>query len=277
MSHVVVGIKEVEAATPALTWAAHYAQAHAAELVLIHVVDDAALLAGEPALMDDAHAYAQRALAEGEQIARAAGASNVSTTVVTGGAVDELIDAAAGADLLVVTADNAGTARRRGVHALRIAASHSAPVAVIPDIDLKDRRGVVVGVDGSEQAARALEYAAQYAAASGAELHAVFAWELPFVSGFEYSYPAEYVREQEQTAQAVLANLVAPIRAAHPSLTVHELVAQGDPVDAILETAQNAALVVIGTHGRSAMSRLLLGSVSHGVLAHLPAPTIVVR
>jgi nucleotide-binding universal stress UspA family protein len=41
--------------------------------------------------------------------------------------------------------------------------------------------------------------------------------------------------------------------------------------------AANASLVVVGSHGRGAVARFLLGSVSHGVLARLAAPTVIAR
>ncbi|HEY6800959.1 MAG TPA: universal stress protein, partial [Agromyces sp.] len=62
-----------------------------------------------------------------------------------------------------------------------------------------------------------------------------------------------------------------------PSLEITRVVVAGDPVIALAEEAMSARLLVVGSHGRGALARFLLGSVSHGVLAHLEGPTVVVR
>lgn len=54
-------------------------------------------------------------------------------------------------------------------------------------------------------------------------------------------------------------------------------VLKGDPVDHIADAAKDAQLVVIGSHGRGGVERLLLGSVSHAVLHHVSCPVLVIR
>jgi nucleotide-binding universal stress UspA family protein len=53
----------------------------------------------------------------------------------------------------------------------------------------------------------------------------------------------------------------------------------GDPVESITEAARNwpADLVVIGSHGRGGVDRVLLGSVAEGVARHSPCPVLIVR
>jgi nucleotide-binding universal stress UspA family protein len=55
-------------------------------------------------------------------------------------------------------------------------------------------------------------------------------------------------------------------------------IVEGSPVDAILDRArqERADLIVMGTHGRTGLSRLLVGSVAEGVLRHAPCPVVVV-
>jgi nucleotide-binding universal stress UspA family protein len=53
----------------------------------------------------------------------------------------------------------------------------------------------------------------------------------------------------------------------------------GDPVDSIVGAARGwpADLVVVGSHGRDGLGRVLLGSVAEGVVRHAPCPVLVVR
>ena len=62
-------------------------------------------------------------------------------------------------------------------------------------------------------------------------------------------------------------------------LSVKTLVPQGDPRDCLLEVAkkEKADLIVVGSHGRSGVSRLLLGSVASHVVAHAPGSVMVVK
>jgi nucleotide-binding universal stress UspA family protein len=54
-------------------------------------------------------------------------------------------------------------------------------------------------------------------------------------------------------------------------------VLKGDPADQIAEAANDAQLLVIGSHGRRGVERFLLGSVSHAVLHHVSCPVLVIR
>jgi nucleotide-binding universal stress UspA family protein len=68
-----------------------------------------------------------------------------------------------------------------------------------------------------------------------------------------------------------------PIVAERPGLQVTKVVIAGDPVEVLGDAADDADLLVVGSHGRGALARFLLGSVSHGILTQLDAPTVVVR
>jgi nucleotide-binding universal stress UspA family protein len=55
------------------------------------------------------------------------------------------------------------------------------------------------------------------------------------------------------------------------------LEAHKDPVEALLEASTEAKMLVVGSRGRGGFRRLLLGSTAHGVLTHLPCPTVITR
>ena len=68
-------------------------------------------------------------------------------------------------------------------------------------------------------------------------------------------------------------------RHAKSSAPIEEIVAHGEPVAEIVKKASelDADLIVIGTHGRTGLSRLVLGSVTEGVLRNAPCPVLCVR
>jgi len=65
----------------------------------------------------------------------------------------------------------------------------------------------------------------------------------------------------------------------YPSLAVHHLLSEGDPVTEIIATAKDnqSDMIVIGTHGRSGLSRLLLGSVAEQVVRKAPCAVVTIK
>ena len=283
MSEIIVGVSTAEqAGLHAVRWAARRASTRRARLHIVHVIDAAVEAKRDAQLMAAAKAEAQ-----GVIDAAVAAANEVDPTleVVTsfehGPATEVFDELSRNADLLVVGSDWHGGRRpsRRGVHSLRIAAGSRVPVAVIPDIDVAGRRGVVVGVDGSESSSGTLEFAASEAERLGEPLIAVHAWDIGVIVGAEYGYGVSMVDDGDLTtaARELLDTALKPLVAAHPNLEIDRRVVIGDPVVALSDAADEASLLVVGSHGRGALARFLLGSVSHGMLAHLEGPTVVVR
>jgi nucleotide-binding universal stress UspA family protein len=69
------------------------------------------------------------------------------------------------------------------------------------------------------------------------------------------------------------------LRPADPKVVAEHLLLEGDPVSAILGVAQDAHvdLIVMGTHGRTGLRRLLMGSVAEQVVRRAPCPVLTVR
>jgi nucleotide-binding universal stress UspA family protein len=69
------------------------------------------------------------------------------------------------------------------------------------------------------------------------------------------------------------------VRPADSRVGVRHRLAEGDPAEEILKVAEEeqADLIVMGTHGRGGLSRLLMGSVAEGVLRQAPCPVLTVR
>jgi nucleotide-binding universal stress UspA family protein len=130
----------------------------------------------------------------------------------------------------------------------------------------------VVGVDGSPHSAAALRWALAEAAVHAGEATAVLAWQPPFLT-----IPgAIAIEELEQTYKDYLVKTVDEI-APSPPVPLVSLVAQGDPIESLIEAAKGADILVLGTRGRSRFAGLMLGSVSQACAAASPCPVVLVR
>lgn len=132
---------------------------------------------------------------------------------------------------------------------------------------------IVVGLDGSPHGDAALRWALGEAGAhEGAEIRAVLAWQLPFMS-----FPGGFDRDElEQQAKELL---VARVSAVEPSprVPLEPLVAEGDPTEALVTAARDAHLLVVGARGRSPFAGLMLGSVSQRCAAKAGCPVVIVK
>lgn len=131
---------------------------------------------------------------------------------------------------------------------------------------------IVVGVDGSETANRALEWAVDEARRRNAVVEAVLAWHEPFAG---YAYMGELdLGEFSAEAETVLDKAVAAVDAT--GVTVERKVINGGPAQVLVEEARGAALLVVGSRGRGGFSGLLLGSVSQQAAHHAPCPIVII-
>jgi nucleotide-binding universal stress UspA family protein len=140
---------------------------------------------------------------------------------------------------------------------------------------------VVVGVDESEQAAVALRWALAEGALRNATVEVVHAWSppmsaLPFgatlvVPVDEAAVDAEVRRELEQMVGAAVAEM--DERAPDVLITV----LPGAPALTLVEVSEDADLLVVGSHGRTGLSRLVVGSVAMACVQHAHCPVVVIR
>ncbi|HWL77079.1 universal stress protein [Microbacterium sp.] len=277
-STIIVGVTAAPAARRAVDWAMARAAERGQTVELVAVVGGAIGAVGEESVLNDAVEQTRTLLAE--EAARVAERGvQVTTRVGRGNPVAWLIEASADANLLVIGSDykGPGTGPARGAHGLRIAAGAKCPVVVVPDLDFEGRSGVVVGVDGSEASEAAVRFAAAEADRLREPLIAVTVWtplEAPRNLGW---YPEEYLENMRLLAEESLALSLAGTRQDYPDLEIVTRVERGYPSLIINEIAATARLAVIGTHGRGALARFLLGSISQEVLARLATVTAVVR
>jgi nucleotide-binding universal stress UspA family protein len=143
-------------------------------------------------------------------------------------------------------------------------------------------RTIVVGTDGSDTAGKAVAQAAELAAAVGAALLVVSAFEP--VSGARLREEAQeapddvlWMVNPREDVDATL-EAAAEVAAEHGAQT-RTFARQGDPADAILDVAEEQAadLIVVGNKGMTGAKRFLLGSVPNKVSHHAPCSVLIVR
>ncbi|KAB1864210.1 universal stress protein [Microbacterium algeriense] len=276
---IVVGVLDTSAGRRALEWAAERARSRKASLLLVSVVGGAVGAVGEGPVVEAAIASANAFLEAHARNLEAEGLA-VDVVVLRGDPVRQLVSATAGATLLVIGSDYRSDDRdtpRRGVHGLRIVAGAACPVVVIPDVAAEGRRGIVVGVDGSPTSEAAVAFAAAEADRLGEPLIPVIVWTPVAVPRGPKVYPEQYLTSMQALSEEALALALAGLRQTYPDLDLQSRVERGYPSEVINRLAATARLTVVGSHGRGAVARFLLGSISHEVLAALVAPTAVVR
>lgn len=278
---ITVGVTGAPVTERAIRWAVARAASRRQRLELVGIVGGALGAVGEDAVVEDALAATRDLLeAHAESVRAAAPAVPVSVRAEAGDPVRLLIEASTRSALLVIGSDyrGPGDGPDRGAHGVRIAAGASCPVVVVPDFDTEERSGVVVGIDGSAVSEHALRFAAAEADRLCEPLVAVSVWTpLSAPRNSLAVYPDLYLENMQATTEEVLALALAGIASDYPDLVVERRVERGYPSQVLNGIAKDARLAVVGTHGRGALARFLLGSISQEVLGRLATVTAVVR
>ena len=139
---------------------------------------------------------------------------------------------------------------------------------------------ILVPLDGSDLAEQVLPYVRLLAKGFQAEVELIRVIELmsPYLSEAEHGlYLDRVTAEMRATVREYLEKLCASLR--EDGLTVSSTVQEGDPATHIVDKAEEepATLVAMTTHGRSGISRWMLGSVSDKVLRATTNPLLIVR
>ncbi len=134
---------------------------------------------------------------------------------------------------------------------------------------------IVVGIDGSETSQRALRWAVEEAQTRKATLTVVHAWTEPSAAtGFGAARIDQAV--PLGTARQVLETAIAGIGGADLASPLEAKLVGGGASDVILEEAERADLLVVGSRGRAGFAGLLLGLVSQQVVQHATCPVVVI-
>lgn len=234
-------------------------------------LDDTAIRAGAQAVVDEAVARAQ-----------AVGVA-VTSSLETGDPAGVLVDLSSDAALAVVgTRGGGGFADRLlGTVSSALPAHAKCPTVIVPrhttGTAFTPVKRIVVGVDGSGSAHKAVRRAVREAEAWDAELTAVAAVPMSTGTGALAWLPAAVDRQQVLAdVRAGLDHAVAKALEGHPGVTVRRHALDGNAAELLAEFSTAVDLVVVGSRGRGGFAGLLLGSTSQAVLSHAACPIMVV-
>jgi nucleotide-binding universal stress UspA family protein len=191
--------------------------------------------------------------------------------------VDALLDAITPDDVLVVGARGLGPVRRLllgsvSLHCTRHAAG---PTVIVRAADANPAGPVVVGIDGSPESVTALRWAAEHARCRRLPLEVIHAWSISDTEALRVDDLFQVAESRDRDRRQIEDLLGRSIDAGQRADVTLRLL-DGNPVGVLLEAAERASLLVVGSRGQGGITRLLLGSTSAACLQHASCNVAVV-
>ncbi len=152
----------------------------------------------------------------------------------------------------------------------------------MPEGDAEPVRGrIVVGIDDSGQAAAALRWALEEGVLRQATVEVVHAWAPP-MSALPFGATLRLRANEGEIDAVARASVDEIVDAALAEMDsrppeVMRTILPGGAALTLVEVAESADLLVVGSHGRTGLSRLMVGSVAMACVQHAPCPVVVVR
>jgi nucleotide-binding universal stress UspA family protein len=140
---------------------------------------------------------------------------------------------------------------------------------------------ILCPIDFSKNAEHAFGYALAFAIAHHAKLEVLHILELPTYASPDFPITPEFstqtVTQLKESGRKQLEKLVAKYESEYSDISWRMVV--GTPFVEIVKTAKNddVDLIVMGTHGRTGISHLLIGSVAERVVRKSPCPVLTVK
>ncbi|MBW6438233.1 universal stress protein [Actinoplanes hulinensis] len=193
-----------------------------------------------------------------------------------------LAAASEGADAVVVGRRGLGSTASAllGSVSNRLTIEARCPLVVVGEGEHPSTGPIVVGVDESEFGTNALRYAITEAAVRKTSVRAVAALDSLLPRSFPQLDPELLARmragAKAEAAEAITRTLDEVQGKDAASVSVSPVVVEGRAAEAILKHAGDAQLIVVGTHGKGLVHRVLLGSVSREILKDADRPVAIV-
>jgi nucleotide-binding universal stress UspA family protein len=287
LSLIRVAVDFSAAARSALTVAAELAQQHGARLEVVHVVNNQAvaqIAQARQSTFEREAAFATEGAAKAlaQWLASAQLGVAVTSQIQVATPVEALLDAAAGADLLVLGASGGGGAKPgAGSVGPKIVRKAKRPVLLVPQqVEAARFATVVAAVDFSAHSLDVLQVAERFSSAGRAGLRLLHIWHQPWEA---LSYllpvaeaPADLHESYAKSVEADVQAFVAEHGWGDVTIALHEAARAAEGIVEYATEAE-ADLVVIGAHGQSDLRHFLLGSTAEAVLKELNRPLLIVK
>ena len=145
-----------------------------------------------------------------------------------------------------------------------------------------DAGRIVVGVDGSTSSRAALRWAVRQAGLTGASVEAITAWQAPTLVGLGagFAEAEQSVGDDDRiraAAERVAREALAEATGDAPGVRVKVEVGEGSAAQFLLNAANGATMVVVGSRGHGGITGTLLGSVGQTLAQHAPCPVLIIR
>ena len=148
--------------------------------------------------------------------------------------------------------------------------------AMTENKDEESPRRIIVGVDRSDNAARAAQWAAREAVSRGVPLTVVHALHLPTDAALPLE-PPQYAEKERESGGKFVELVARNLRDEYPGLEIGTELSDLSAARTLNTLSLESALVVTGTRGHGGFAGMLLGSVSRKLAAHTHSPLVVVR
>ncbi|WP_080791978.1 universal stress protein [Corynebacterium pacaense] len=137
---------------------------------------------------------------------------------------------------------------------------------------------VVVAVDGSEASKQAVRWAANTANKRGIPLRLASSYTMPqFLYAEGMVPPQELFDDLQSEAQEKIEEARKVAHEVAPDIKIGYTIAEGSPIDMLLELSNDVTMIVMGSRGLGGLSGMVMGSVSAAVVSHANCPVVVVR
>jgi len=140
----------------------------------------------------------------------------------------------------------------------------------------KDFQRIVLPVDGSDDSTRAVTKALSLAKETGVDVTALHVMKFPYVASVDLSYTYPDIMETIKKEGKTILDEVKK-QGSEMGVHVKTKLVEGIPDDQIIKEAKKDDLIVMGCKGKTALSRILVGSVCEKVLHHSKSPVMVIR
>lgn len=288
---IIVAVDGSEASSMAVEWAAAAAsqRQHPLKLVTAYSMPQFMYADGmvpPQELYDDLEAEASEKIDAARATALAiAPGIHISHDIREAAPIDLLLECSSSAEMIVMGSRGLGglSGLVMGSVSAAVVSHADCPVVVVRKdtvVPEEHKNGpVVVGVDGSPVSRQAVDMAFREAQSRGVPLRAVYAWTDATHHPRHADLPQgeEQLRRIVEHHRAILSRELEGPSAAYPGVEVEQVVEHDRPIHALSESAKDAQLLVLGSHGRGGFKGMLIGSTSRALLQYTPCPMMVVR